>query len=296
MPRGDATWLAAERAQPDTDEVAPGLTRGAVVAWHRRPPTPVGARLICDQAVGTGATVDVYRRAEPTEPCPGVLFVHGGAWEAGHPHAHIRRCAELAARGWVAATLRYRLAGEAPWPAQLDDVRAARRWLVDHGADLGLDGARLALAGDSAGAHLALLDALGDDDGLPPVAALALWHPVTDLRGLAGELGDAAARLLGSRADAVLAEASPIVRLAGTGRIPPILTIAGADDRLTTLGSIRRFHAALDRAGADHELAVWDGGHAFDWAPETWLETFERSQRFLERRLGGSGRPARAHR
>src|SRR5438309_7052826 len=86
---------------------------------------------------------------------PAILLLHGGAWRAGTRsmvEAFGRRLAEA---GFVAVASEYRLTPEAAWPAQIHDVKAAIRWMRASAGDLGIDPARLAILGRSAGGHLA---------------------------------------------------------------------------------------------------------------------------------------------
>ena len=113
-------------------------------------------------------------------PEPGgavVVWFHGGGYVFGSPETHARPASALAEALGVPVVLpRYRLAPEHPWPAQRDDALAVVRALQD-------DGRRAALAGDSAGGHLALVAALAlADEGRPPLA-LALFSPNTDRTG-----------------------------------------------------------------------------------------------------------------
>lgn len=112
--------------------------------------------------------------AGPTSP--GVLYIHGGGWVICSLDTHDGVCRRLAnASGLRVASLDYRMAPEHPFPAPLDDCIAAARWLHGHGRELGIDPARIALAGDSAGANLSLaaLLALRDSgEPLPLTAAL----------------------------------------------------------------------------------------------------------------------------
>jgi acetyl esterase/lipase len=105
---------------------------------------------------------------------PAVVVIHGGGWiegdkssfsmpDAEHP-ANIIRFARL---GFVAATINYRLAGEAPFPAALDDCRAATRWLRAHADKYHVDRRRVAVYGNSAGGHLALLMGMMPGEPVP---------------------------------------------------------------------------------------------------------------------------------
>ena len=91
---------------------------------------------------------------------PGVLLVHGGGWRSGNYTMPVPIARHLAANGYVAATVEYRLSLEAPYPAALHDVKAAIRWLRANAKTFSLDTTRLAIMGFSAGGQLAALTAV----------------------------------------------------------------------------------------------------------------------------------------
>lgn len=92
-----------------------------------------------------------------SNPVPGVILVHCGGWRSGF-RTHLTPMAiELAKAGYVAATITYRLAPEAQYPAAVYDVKAAIRWLRSHAADYGVDPTRIAVGGSSAGGQIASL-------------------------------------------------------------------------------------------------------------------------------------------
>src|SRR4051812_2613946 len=115
-------------------------------------------------------TLDLFRPSAPAGPVPLVLWIHGGAWRFGtnkreSPQLAYGRIGErILAAGYALARATYRLSGEAIFPAQLHDVKAAIRWLRHHAAGLGLDPGRFAVWGESAGGHLASLAALTAGD------------------------------------------------------------------------------------------------------------------------------------
>lgn len=112
-------------------------------------------------------------------PAPGVLWVHGGGMVLGD-----RDMLEAAvAVGGVIVSVEYRLAPEHPAPAPADDCLAALRWLGEHASGVGIDPARIVVAGGSAGAGLAAAAVLrARDQGGPPLAGLMLFQPMLDDR------------------------------------------------------------------------------------------------------------------
>ncbi len=104
-------------------------------------------------------------------PFPVVLYVHGGAWLEGDRGEAAPIAPRLASRGYVVASIDYRLSGAARFPAQIQDAKAAVRWLRAHAGDYDLDEGRIAAWGSSAGAHLAAL--LGTSGGVAALEDLA---------------------------------------------------------------------------------------------------------------------------
>ena len=114
-------------------------------------------------------------------PLPVVVYYHGGGWLLGSVAAYDIVCRALAnASGALVISVEYRLAPEHPFPAAVDDAYEAAVWAAENAGRLGGDGARLALAGDSAGGNLAAVVALlaRERDG-PPVRFQLLVYPVT---------------------------------------------------------------------------------------------------------------------
>jgi acetyl esterase/lipase len=120
--------------------------------------------------------LDLYLPPTGAGPFPLVIWVHGGGWLSGSrtlgPDAVQRRVAE---RGFALASVGYRLSGEAQFPAQIHDLKAAVRWLRAHAASHELDAARFAVWGASAGGHLAAL--VGTSYGRDDLEGAALGNP-----------------------------------------------------------------------------------------------------------------------
>jgi acetyl esterase/lipase len=196
-----------------------------------------------------------------------VLYLHGGGYVIGSARAEAVIAAHLArASGATVYTLDYRLAPEDPFPAALEDTRAAYAWLLGRGADP----ARVALAGDSAGSGLALAEAIrAREAGEPLPGALALISPWLDLT-LSGESMRSNARSEPTLTRGWLAEcarlyldgtppddprASPL--FADLSGLPPTLVQAAGDDVL--LSDAESIAERLTAAGVDVQLARFDG-------------------------------------
>lgn len=125
----------------------------------------------------------LYRPVEG-EQLPLLLFFHGGGFVMGTLNTHDHLCRSLARlSGAVVVSVAYRLAPEAPYPAAPHDCYSALRDLVGRAAELGVDAQRVALAGDSAGANLAIaVSRLAVEHNGPRIAYQCLFYPVTDLR------------------------------------------------------------------------------------------------------------------
>ncbi len=235
-------------------------------------------------------TLDLYlppagkAGARPDRPL--VVFIHGGGWASGHArHSGAFQnwpgiLAAIAARGYVVASLNHRLSSEAKFPAAIQDVKVAIRWLRSRSAEYGIDKAHVLVWGGSSGGELAALAATScNEPALAPpanapaesdcVQAALLWYPIVDLAGLPGPQGAAPSsqgRYLGCEVPDCPPET---VRLASPGlqvtaRTPPMLIIHGSDDTTAPVQQSINLDAALKKAGVRSELIVLPGiGHQF---------------------------------
>ncbi len=126
--------------------------------------------------------VRVYRAEGVATPAPGVVYFHGGGWVVGDLESEDNFCRALANRtDAIVVSVDYRLAPEHRCPAAAEDCYAATRWVADHGAAIGVDGTRIAIAGDSAGGNLtAVVALLARDRGGPSLRHQVLIYPVAD--------------------------------------------------------------------------------------------------------------------
>lgn len=244
---------------------------------------------------------------------PAVVWIHGGGWTGGSKSAGREKniCRALADAGYVCASIDYRL-GAGAWPQNLLDGKNAVRYLRAHARELGIDPDRIAVAGGSAGGHLALMVAYtAGAAGLEPeapypgvssaVRCVVDFYGITNLltrreTGPDGTLTDR--RKPGGPfavfgADSIDAPgfrlASPVTHL--TAKSPPTLILHGRADPTVDHGQALGLARALQEHGVPHELVLLDGvGHTFDF--EGWdYRPLPRDLRpvvveFLRRHLG----------
>jgi acetyl esterase/lipase len=202
---------------------------------------------------------------------PGIVVIHGGGWLEGDKSSFASRehgvpgnIVDFAALGFVAITINYRLSGEAPFPAALEDCKNAVRWLRAHATDYNLDPNKIGAYGNSAGGHLAmLLGTVGKDAGfegdgphqeqssqvqavVSDSGPIDLTHPYQS-----GALREVVTRFMGGPPDgqraAAYKRASPADQI--TAKMPPLLLIYGVDDSQVPVETADRFVLALGRAG-----------------------------------------------
>ncbi|MFC5463052.1 alpha/beta hydrolase fold domain-containing protein [Massilia niabensis] len=271
---------------------------------------PSNVRVVRDQTyVRYGSRclkLDLYLPAQaPRGGTPVVVLVHGGGWNAGYRSEFVPMALRLAQRGYAAATISYRLAGEAGYPAAVDDTRAAVRWVRRHAERHGIDPQRIALAGGSAGAQVAGLAALTADlhgfdpharDGTVSSAVQAIVNvdgtvdfTTEESRRHDNEPGkppSPAAVWLGGRyaeKRAVWHAASPInyVRRG----MPPILFIGSSQARFQS-GRDEMVTRMAARGAVARVVLLPDTPHSF-WLFDPWLQpTVDATVGFLDENLG----------
>jgi acetyl esterase len=254
-------------------------------------------------------TLDVYRPTkESTGPSPCVLYVHGGGFRVLSKDSHWLFGLAYARRGFVVASVNYRLAPSHPFPAAIEDVSAAWQWLVANAARLEIDPARIVVAGESAGANLAMSLTLATtmrrsesfardafDTGVVPravVAACGLFDVSRPERFASShvffrdrieEVTDA---YLGGQhlPEALLDFADPVRPLergdVPARPLPPVFLPCGTWDVL--IDDSRRLHRALVAAGSTRSrFEAYARGphafHAFVFTPAAracWRDTF----------------------
>ncbi|HMM76025.1 MAG TPA: alpha/beta hydrolase [Gammaproteobacteria bacterium] len=162
----------------------------------QNPPEPVAA---VEELALAGVPLRVYTPERANGAA--ILYTHGGGWIGGNLAVCDEPARALANEtGAVVVATSYRLAPEAHFPAQPDDVLAALRWLLANAARLGVDPRRIALVGDSAGGQLMAVTAIRARDADIPLAAQVLIYPVVDRRSKGASKRDYADGYLITRA------------------------------------------------------------------------------------------------
>lgn len=246
-------------------------------------------------------TLDIFRPGNDNRHCA-VLLLHGGGWRGGAKEFVHEQAAALAAQGFTALAVQYRLLGVAPWPAQLDDAVAACAWARDNAGLLDIDPTRLVVQGHSAGGQLALLTGTLDPDVRP--AAIVAYYPaigfhpsaLPDMPGDADaprlpplpldldEIGRVPSWMLfpTGAGPAELSAASPIDLLHKD--FPPTIVFHATADILFDVRSSVALHQRLTALDVSSELHVYaDRNHGFDRAPSMTRATVAATTSFLER-------------
>jgi acetyl esterase/lipase len=214
-------------------------------------------------------------------PFPLILWIHGGGWHSGgKENSGINLALKFLPQGFALASINYRLTGDAPFPAQIEDCNAALIHLRQHAAEHRLDAGRVGALGHSAGAHLAALMAVtGDGHRFSPgseasvhVQAAVCWATPADLDRERGDWPKTSMMHNGTNAplwaffpgkvyDAALARTASPASYVHPG-VPPLLMVHGAQDKLVPPGQAVAFAEALRAAGV---AVAWrvdpDRGH-----------------------------------
>jgi acetyl esterase len=142
-------------------------------------PAPETLR-VTDQAIEAAhrsVPVRIYRHRSASGPQPCIIYMHGGGFQLGDLDSSDAIAWGFEGSGATVISIDYRLAPEHPWPAAFDDCHGVLAWLAAHPVELGIDAARIALAGDSAGGRLAAgMSIKARDEGGPAIAAQALVY------------------------------------------------------------------------------------------------------------------------
>ncbi|MGB7345447.1 MAG: alpha/beta hydrolase fold domain-containing protein [Pirellulaceae bacterium] len=250
--------------------------------------TPDDVTLLRDVVFGKGGDRDltmhlVLPKKESDAPMPAYVWVHGGGWQGGSKDGGIGKVVPMVREGFLGATIEYRLTGEAPFPAQIEDCKCAIRYLRAHAKKYNLDVERIAVGGSSAGGHLVAL--LGTSGGVKELEGIGGWpkqssavqavvdlYGPTDFKAFVSTKGYEDHNRDGSPESKLLGGGEVLSNEAGIKRVdpityvdkadPPFLIIHGSNDRTVPLNQSEALHRALESADVQSFLHVIDGaGH-----------------------------------
>ncbi len=275
-----------------------------------------GSRAVCGEVIeekditygkaGDRALQLDLARPEGDGPFPALVFVHGGGWRGGARTTYSGAIVEAAKRGFVAVTVTYRLTepdkdGKVtnPFPAQVNDVKCAVRWLRANAEKYNVDPQRIGATGGSAGGHLSLMLGLTDgssklegDGGYPDrsskVQAVVNYFGPTDMvelhRTSEGAAPIVASFLGGGPQDIpdLYRAASPVTYISADDG--PVLTIHGTADRLVPPEQAKLLDEKMKAEGVSHTLLLLEGqGHGFQG--EAGAQAIQATFDFFEKHL-----------
>jgi acetyl esterase/lipase len=274
--------------------------------------------------------LDLYKPTRSPASAAGfplVVYIHGGGWQSGHTrHSGAFAnwpavLAKLSSKGYVVVSVEYRLSSEARFPAPLQDVKTAIRWLRARSMDFSIDRTKAVVWGGSAGGQLAALAAtscgIGElapkfmKDGKPDttsvlaaqsdcVQGLVAWYGVFDFAAqpLANQRPESADSPIGRYLGCNPAECGPTAALASPithveARDPPTLLIHGEIDKVVPATQSKAFHAALRARDVPVELMIIPGvDHSFIGSSEgqtreASLAALSKTFAFIDATIGG---------
>ncbi len=268
----------------------------AMLAWvnlavsQEQPKLPEGVKVLRDLAYVSGGQqrnrLDLYLPEKAAGRLPLVVWIHGGGWWGGSKD----NCPAVSfcTKGYAVASINYRLSQQARFPAQINDCKAAIRWLRAHAAEYHLNPEHIGVWGASAGGHLAALLGTtgnvkeleghgGNLDQPSRVQCVVDWFGPADLTTMGRQidnLGTPVARLIGGAVQENKEKARKASPLAYVSKdSAPFLIMHGDKDKLVPLEQSERLAAALAKAGVEVKLQiVKDSSHfgpSFS-SPENW--------------------------
>jgi len=283
------------------------------------PASTIERNVVYGMVSGAALLLDVHRPAKPNGL--GVVFISGSGWQASTEYGATPLKEQqvglwgppLLAAGYTVFALNHRAAPQFHYPAAIEDVQRAIRFVRFHAKDYGIDPARLGGVGGSSGGHLIGLAAMLASPGNPadpdPVnreaaalQAVVLRAPLLDLRaidtveGIAYVTSFMEAPPSQASAAAAYAAASPITHV--TDRAPPTLLIHGDADALVPLRQSTAMEALLGKSGVPVKLVVVPGGvHGADFGSARphadWPDYFGETIAWLNTYLKAPARPSR---
>jgi acetyl esterase/lipase len=256
-------------------------------------------------ANGTEQKLDLYLPRDRSTPVATLVLFHGGGWVAGQKERNVLQLLPYLSLGWAVINVEYRMAGNSPAPAAVEDCLCALRWVAYHAKQYSFDTSKIVLTGGSAGGHLALITGMlpsesvfnrqcptADNtrwkDGTEPrvrVAAIVNWFGITDV----AELLDGpnakhyAIEWFGSMSDRkeLAQQLSPLTYV--RAGLPPTISVHGDRDDIVPYTQAVRLHAALEKAGVPNQLLTVHGAGHDGFDRQTLVNSFAAIREFLRK-------------
>ena len=240
--------------------------------------------------------LDLYLPKGRTKATPAVIFIHGGAWKSGKRSDMKFYCVKFAEKGYITATVTYRLTGEAPFPAAVHDVKCAVRWLRINAVKYKVDPEHIIVSGNSAGGHLSMMIGYSNDPSLEGsggynsvssrVCAVVNFYGPTDLTTDFAKKQGVVEDFMGGKtfdeSPDVYKLASPLFHL--TKDDPPTLIFHGTIDNTVPIVQADMLVDKLKELGINHVYERYEGWpHAMDLAEAVNRRCVYQMERFFEK-------------
>ncbi len=229
---------------------------------------------------GKSLQLDIYKPKNLTEPAPLLVFVHGGGWKGGKRSDYLVYLVDYAKKGYITATVSYRLKNDSIYPACVQDVSDAVHWLFCNAEKYGYDPDRIAMIGGSAGGHLVLMTTYDLKAPQIQLDSACLTSPAHKIKAVVDIYGPVDMTTPYAQTQGLVTgfighsytekpelywEASPAKYL--RAGLPPTLIFQGTSDNLLPQSQSDTLKVRLDRLGVPNEyykLPLWP--HAMDMA------------------------------
>jgi acetyl esterase/lipase len=263
---------------------------------------PDNVEEILDVEYGTGGErklqLDLYLPKGRKTDTPAIIFIHGGAWKSGKRSDMKFYCVKFAEKGYVTATVTYRLMGEACFPAAVHDVKCAVRWLRASATKYQVDPERIAVSGNSAGGHLSMMVGYSDDPSLEGsggnnnvssrICAVVNFYGPTDLTTDFAKKQELVEEFVGGKtfeeAPDAYKLASPLYHL--TRDDPPTLIFHGTIDSTVPIAQADKLAEKLKELGIDYVYERYDGWpHVMDLAEAVNQRCIYQMEQFLKKHI-----------